>query len=271
MQKIEFIKMHGLGNDFVIIDNRINSILITPSIINKLSDRKFGAGCDQLITINKSIGDEDARIEIFNPNGDKAEACGNGTRCVAKLLYEENKKRSINILSDAGILNAIYKNENNISVNMGKLHTKWDKIPLTKEMDTMNVPIEVEGFSLGVAVNIGNPHIVFFGDIINEVDLNNVGPKIENHEFFPNKTNVEFIKILNENKIQMRVWERGAGITLACGSGACAAVYAGMKKNLLSNNVEVILAKGSLHILIQNDVAIMTGPAEISFKGTILI
>ena len=138
-------------------------------------------------------------------------------------------------------------------------------------MDTMNVPIEVEGFSLGVAVNIGNPHIVFFGDIINEVDLNNVGPKIENHEFFPNKTNVEFIKILNENKIQMRVWERGAGITLACGSGACAAVYAGMKKNLLSNNVEVILAKGSLHILIQNDMAIMTGPAEISFKGTILI
>ena len=154
---------------------------------------------------------------------------------------------------------------------MGKLHTKWDKIPLTKEMDTMNVPIEVEGFSLGVAVNIGNPHIVFFGNIINEIDLNNVGPKIENHEFFPNKTNVEFIKILNENKIQMRVWERGAGITLACGSGACAAVYAGIKKNLLSNNVEVVLAKGSLHILIQNDEAIMTGPAEISFKGTILI
>ena len=271
MQKIEFIKMHGLGNDFVIIDNRVDSILVTPSIINKLSDRKFGAGCDQIITINKSIGEEDARIEIFNPNGDKAEACGNGTRCVAKLLFEENKKKSINILSDAGILNATYKNENNISVNMGKLHTKWDKIPLTKEMDTMNVPIEVVGFSLGVAVNIGNPHIVFFGDTINKIDLNNVGPNIENHEFFPNKTNVEFIKILNENKIQMRVWERGAGITLACGSGACAAVYAGMKKNLLSNNVEVILAKGSLHILIQNDMAIMTGPAEISFKGTIII
>ena len=271
MKNIEFIKMHGLGNDFVIIDNRINSILITPSIINKLSDRKFGAGCDQLITINKSIGDEDARIEIFNPNGDKAEACGNGTRCVAKLLFEESKKKSINILSEAGILNATYKNENNISVNMGKLHTKWDKIPLIKGMDTMNVPIEVEGFSLGVAVNIGIPHIVFFGDKINEVDLNNVGHKIENHKFFPNKTNVEFIKILNENKIQMRVWERGAGITLACGSGACAAVYAGMKKNLLSNNGEVILAKGSLHILIQNDVAIMTGPAAISFRGTILI
>mgnify|MGYP003327075461 FL=1 len=150
MQKIEFIKMHGLGNDFVIIDNRINSTLITPSIINKLSDRKLGAGCDQLITINKSIGVEDARIEIFNPNGDKAEACGNGTRCVAKLLFEKNKKKSINILSDAGILNATYKNENNISVNMGKLHTKWDKIPLTKEMDTMNVPIEVEGFSLSL-------------------------------------------------------------------------------------------------------------------------
>ena len=187
MQKIEFIKMHGLGNDFVIIDNRINSILITPSIINKLSDRKFGAGCDQIITINKSTGDEDAKIEIFNPGGDKAEACGNGTRCVAKLLFEESKKKSINILSDTGILNATYKNENNISVNMGKINTKWDKIPLTKEMDTMNVPIEIKGFSSGVAVNIGNPHIVFFGDNIENIDLLNLGPKIENHVFFPNK------------------------------------------------------------------------------------
>ena len=271
MQKIEFIKMHGLGNDFVIIDNRINSINITPNIINKLSDRRFGAGCDQLITINKSSGIEDARIEIFNPNGDKAEACGNGTRCVAKLLFEESKKNSINILSDAGILNASYKNENDISVNMGKLHIQWDKIPLVKEMDVMNIPINIEGFSLGVAVNIGNPHIVFFGNEINKVDLRKVGPKIENHEFFPKKTNVEFIRILNENKIQMRVWERGVGITLACGSGACAAVYAGVKKNLLSNNVEVILEKGSLDILIKDDEAIMTGPAEISFRGTIII
>ncbi len=271
MQKIDFIKMHGLGNDFVIIDNRKKFISVTPEIISKLSDRRSGAGCDQLITINETKGKEDAQIAIYNPNGDKAEACGNGTRCVAKLLFEENNKKSINILSDAGILNASYKDKNNISVNMGKLHTKWNKIPLSKEIDTMNVPIKIDGFSLGVAVNIGNPHIVFFGDKINEIKLNNIGPKIENHEFFPNKTNVEFIKILNENKIQMRVWERGAGITQACGSGACAATYAGMKKKLLSNKVEVVLERGSVHILILNDEAILTGPAEISFRGSIFI
>ena len=271
MQKIEFTKMHGLGNDFVIIDNRINPISITPILINKLSDRRSGAGCDQLITINESSGKEDASIEIFNPNGDKAEACGNGTRCVAKLLLEENKKNSINILSDAGVLNASYKDGNNISVNMGKLYMNWKKIPLAKKIDTMNIPISIQGFSLGVAVNIGNPHIVFFGEEIDKINLNDIGSKIENHDFFPNKTNVEFIKVLNKNKIKMRVWERGVGITLACGSGACAAVYAGMKKNLISNSVEVILERGSMHILIQNDEAIMTGPAEISFKGSILV
>jgi len=271
MQKIDFIKMHGLGNDFVVIDNRINPTPITSNIINKLSDRRSGAGCDQVITINKSNGNEDVRIEIFNPNGDKAEACGNGTRCVAKLLFKENKKKSITILSDAGMLKAYFKDKNNISVNMGKLNTKWNKIPLNKEMDTMNIPIKVEGFSLGVAVNIGNPHIVFFGDTINEINLLDIGPKIENHEFFPNKTNVEFIKVINQKKIQMRVWERSAGSTLACGSGACAAVYAGMKKNLLSNSVEVVLERGSIHILIENNEAIMTGDAEISFRGTIII
>ena len=226
MQKIEFIKMHGLGNDFVIIDNRINSILITPSIINKLSNRKFGAGCDQLITINKSIGDEDARIEIFNPNGDKAEACGNGTRCVAKLLFEESKKKSINILSEAGILNATYKNENNISVNMGKLHTKWNKIPLIKGMDTMNIPIEIEGFSLGVAVNIGNPHIVFFVNNIESYDIKKIGPEIENNNLFPERCNVTLAKKINDNSFKIKVWERGAGLTKACGTAACATAVA---------------------------------------------
>ena len=272
MQKIEFIKMHGLGNDFVIIDKRFKNIDISKKLINSISDRKSGAGCDQLITINQKTSDNhDVSIKIYNPSGDLAEACGNGTRCIAKLLFDESGKSELKIKSDAGILIAKKIDNKNISINLGKLSHNWQDIPLIKDIDTLNMPINIDGFSPGVAVNIGNPHIVFFGDKINEVDLNNVGPKIENHEFFPNKTNVEFIKILNENKIQMRVWERGAGITLACGSGACAAVYAGMKKNLLSNNVEVILAKGSLQILIQNDVAIMTGPAAISFRGTILI
>jgi|TARA_B100001142_G_scaffold14448_1_gene13667 diaminopimelate epimerase len=272
MQKIEFTKMHGLGNDFVIIDKRSNEIEINDNLIQKLSDRRTGAGCDQLITINDPKNkDADVSIDIFNPAGDKAEACGNGTRCVAKILFNENnEKETLKILSDAGTLIA-KKVGDQISVNMGIVTTEWDRIPLTKEMDTLNVPIHVDGFDSGVAVNIGNPHVVFFGKSIENINLNEIGPKIEQHHFFPNKTNVEFIEVVNSNTIKMKVWERGAGITLACGSGACAAVYAGWKKKLIEKNSEVQLEKGSLHINIVNNEAIMTGPAEISYNGYIHI
>ena len=262
--------MHGLGNDFVIIDKRFNKIAVTKDLINKLSDRKSGAGCDQLITINEIKEDHiDAKIEIYNPAGDKAEACGNGTRCVAKLLFEEFNKNEIKILSDYGILNAKKINDQNISVNLGRLSTNWKKIPLSKKVDTLNVPINIKDFKNGVAVNIGNPHCIFFVKNATKVNLNEVGPLIENHNLFPNKTNVEIVEIINRKKIIMRVWERGAGITLACGSGACASVYAGQLKNLLDKNVEVKLERGSLFIDINNNEAIMTGPAEISFYGSI--
>ena len=272
MQKIEFIKMHGLGNDFVIIDRRSKEIEINDNLIQKLSDRKTGAGCDQVITINNTDDrNVDISIDIFNPSGDKAEACGNGTRCVAKILFaENNEKQTLKILSDAGTLVA-KKIDANISVNMGKITTHWKKIPLSEEMDTLNIPIQIDGFDKGVGVNIGNPHIVFFGNSIESIDLNQVGPEIENHKFFPNKTNVEFIEVINSKKIKMKVWERGAGITLACGSGACAAVYAGWKKNLIEKNAEVQLEKGSLHIDIIDEEAIMTGPAEISYNGYVQI
>jgi len=268
MQNIDFIKMHGLGNDFVIIDRRINNVEISKEFINKLSDRKSGAGCDQLITINHSSSDDhNAYIQIYNPGGDSAEACGNGTRCVAKLLFEEKNNSELKIKSDAGILIAKKNDDKNISVNLGRLSHHWQDIPLIKKVDTLNMPINIDGFSSGVAVNIGNPHIVFFGNNINKIDLSSIGPNIENNELFPKKTNVEIIEILNESKIRMRVWERGAGITQACGSGACAAVYAGKLKELLKDKVEVEFEKGSLLINIENNNAIMTGPAEISFRG----
>ena len=272
MEKINFIKMHGLGNDFVIIDKRIKNVKITKDIIKKLSDRKSGAGCDQLITI-ESVDDEniEAYIEIFNPSGDNAEACGNGTRCVAKLLFEESGLNEVQILSDAGVLNANKIDSKNISVNLGKLSTDWKKIPLSREIDTLNIPINIKGLDRGVAINIGNPHCVFFIENINDVDLNYIGPIIENHKLFPNRTNVEIIEVINNRKIKMKVWERGVGITLACGSGACASVYAGQLKNLVDNNVEVELERGSLFINIENNEAIMTGPAEISFHGSITI
>ena len=272
MQNIEFTKMHGLGNDFVIIDKRSEKIEINDNLIQKLSDRRTGAGCDQLITINNPRDDNaDVSIDIFNPAGDKAEACGNGTRCVAKILFNENnEKETLKILSDAGTLIA-KKVGDEISVNMGKITTDWEKIPLSEEMDPLNLPIQVKGFDKGVAVNIGNPHVVFFGKSIENINLNQIGPKIEKHNFFPKRTNVEFIEIINSNKIKMKVWERGAGATLACGSGACAAVYAGWKKKLLENNAIVQLEKGSLHIKIIDEEAIMTGPAEICYNGNIQI
>ena len=264
--------MHGLGNDFVIIDRRLKNIEINDILIQKLSDRRTGAGCDQLIAINESKNNNvDVSIDIFNPAGDKAEACGNGTRCVAKILFDENnEKETLKILSEAGILIA-KKSKDGISVNMGKITTDWNKIPLNKEMDTLSIPITVEGFGKGVAVNVGNPHIVFFGKSIQNVNLTEIGPKIENHHLFPNKTNVEFIEVVNSKTIKMKVWERGAGETLACGSGACAAVYAGWKKQLIEKSSEVQLEKGSLHINIIDDKAIMTGPAEISYNGYIQI
>ena len=272
MQKINFIKMHGLGNDFVIIDKRLENINISKDLISKLSDRKSGAGCDQLITISLSKKlDIDAEIEIFNSNGDPAEACGNGTRCVAKLLFDETQKKEVNILSVAGILNATKRDDYNISVNLGTLSTDWQKIPLSKNIDTLNIPIRIDGFSNGVAANIGNPHIIFFGNNLDKVDLAKIGPTIENDELFPDKINVEIVEIINNKKIKMRVWERGAGITLACGSGACASVYAGQLKNLLDNNVEVQLEKGSLFINIEKNKATMTGPAEVCFHGSIEI
>ena len=272
MQKINFIKMHGLGNDFVIIDKRSNKITITDDIIKRLSDRRTGAGCDQLITINNTNNQSaDVEIEIFNPGGDRAEACGNGTRCVAKILFDENiNKEILRIQSDAGILKS-KKIDNNISVNMGLIKNTWDKIPLSKEVDTMNMPISIDGYSNGFAVNVGNPHVVFFGESIQKTNLESIGPKIENHELFPEKTNVEIVEVINSKLIQMRVWERGVGVTLACGSGACAAVYAAWKKGLIENDAEVKLEKGSLHINIINDEAIMTGPAEISYKGNLVI
>ena len=272
MQKINFIKMHGLGNDFVIIDKRVDDIKITKDLIRKLSDRRSGAGCDQLITINPSnkIGIH-AQIEIFNPSGDKAEACGNGTRCVSKLLFDESKLDEIQILSDAGILNAKKIDANNISVNLGKLTTNWKKIPLSKKIDSLNIPINIKGLSNGVAINIGNPHCVFFTNKINDINLNNIGPIVENNKLFPKKTNVEIVEIINKRKIKMKVWERGVGITLACGSGACASVYAGQLKNMLGNNVEVELERGSLFINIENGEGIMTGPTEISFYGNLKI
>ena len=283
MRKIEFYKMHGLGNDFVIIDRRKNFIKIDKNIVKKLSNRKTGPGCDQVITIDKSKNsNHDVSIQIHNSNGDIAEACGNGTRCVAKLVFQQTKLNKIKIKSLAGTLTAKKINKNMIRVNLGKISHQWKDIPLSKKVDTLKMPLitKIPKYNSTtkyctlqniIAVNIGNPHVVFFGKKIKLLNLEKFGPKIEKNKLFPKKTNVEIVEIINRKKIKMRVWERGVGITLACGSGACASVYASSLIKLTNKKVEVKLEKGSLYIEIKNNEAIMNGPAEISYKGFIKV
>jgi len=275
--------MHGLGNDFVIIDRRRQDIEINNEVVNKISNRKTGAGCDQIITIDKASSNSvDAKVIIFNSNGDQAEACGNGTRCVAKILFENLKKEKLILETVAGKLIAEKGLNGNISVNMGQAKESWKDIGISKEVartdfrnrkvNTRDIPIYVKNFSNGFAISIGNPHLVFFGKEIDKLDLLEIGPIIENNNLFLNKINVEFVEIINKEKIKMRVWERSVGETLACGSGACAAVYAGYIKKNISDSCEVGLKNGSLFIkIINNNEVIMTGPAEISYYGEIVL
>ena len=271
MSELNFIKMHGLGNDFIVIDRRSNSFSLDRDVIKKISNRRTGIGCDQVIVIDQSKDKcIDGNVTIFNANGESSEACGNGVRCLSKILFDELNKKEINLKLSSRIINSELKKDKSISINMGKVSENWFDIPLNKEMDNRNIKIDIKNFSDGFAINIGNPHIVFIGENISKINLEDIGPKIECHDFFPNKINVEFVEVINENKIKMRVWERGVGETPACGSGACASVYAGYVKGLNKNNCEVILNNGSLFIDINNDnEIIMNGPAEISFYGKI--
>ena len=271
---IKAFKMDGLGNDFVIIDNRKKITSLNKEQIIKICDRKF-IGCDQLILINKHKT-SDASLEFFNSDGSPSGACGNGTRCVADLLSKENNKKEITLWTSQGVLKSKILINNIVETEIGIPKTNWIEIPLNENLNTNNLNIKIldknnKEHVGGTAVNVGNPHVVFFVNNIEDYDLEKIGPEIENHKFFPNKTNVEFIEVVNSNTIKMKVWERGAGVTLACGSGACAAVYVGWKKKLIEKNSQVQLEKGSLNINIDAYQAIMTGPAEISYNGYIEI
>ena len=272
--EINAFKMDGLGNDFVIIDQRIKKINLTKAQIIKICDRNF-IGCDQLIYINNS-SIADASIEFYNSDGSTSGACGNGTRCVAYLISKEKKLKNISLNIDNHILNSKILENFEVETTIGKPKTNWKDIPISREANTENLNLKIKDINKneltgGIGVNVGNPHVVFFGKSIKDTDLESIGPRIENHELFPKKTNVEIVEVINSNLIEMRVWERGVGITLACGSGACAAVYAAWKKGLIENNAEVKLEKGSLHINIVNNESIMTGPAEISYRGSLEI
>ena len=266
---VAFKKMHGLGNDFVIIDGRSNKFPITKAQIIKAADRHFGIGCDQLIIIEKANNDSAyAFMRIYNPDGSQAEACGNATRCVASLLMIETGQDKVNIETLRGILPAILNENGMISVDMGKAQLNWADIPLSHETNTCHLGINIGPLNDGVAVGMGNPHCVFFVDDVMAINLRKFGSIVENLPLFPDRTNVEIASINDDGSINLRVWERGAGLTLACGSGACATMVAANLRGLVGRTADIKLDGGILHIRwLENDHVLMTGPVATAFTG----
>ena len=259
-------KMDGLGNDFVIIDQRHNHIELTNDQIKKICNRNF-IGCDQLIFIKKNEK-IDADMEFYNSDGSVSGACGNGTRCVAYLLSKEMNKNKIVLGTKSGNLESRILDKKLVETKIGPAKTNWNEIPLLEELNTINLNYKIvdnnnnEYFG-GTAVNVGNPHVVFFVDNIEDFNLEKIGPEIENNKLFPEKCNVTLANIINENHIKVKVWERGAGLTKACGTAACATAYAAKINDKIKNKTEIEFELGKLLILIDESENIsMTGPVS---------
>ena len=263
---IKAFKMDGLGNDFVIIDQRKKVINLTKDQIIKICDRNF-IGCDQLILIKKNKKN-DAGLEFYNSDGSISGACGNGTRCVADLLAREKDKNEIVLWTSGGILKSKILGNNLVETEIGVPNTNWNEIPLNKNLNTKNLDIKIldknnkEHFG-GTAVNVGNPHVIFFVENIEDFNLKKIGPEIENHKFFPEKCNVTLAMVIHNNLIKVKVWERGAGLTKACGTAACATAVAGNLKNLIEKTVDIEFSLGKLSISIDNNNSVhMKGPVS---------
>lgn len=270
-KNLRFTKMHGLGNDFVVLDARQSSLTIDEAAARRLSDRKRGIGCDQLIIIEPGRDKlADAFMRIRNADGSEVEACGNATRCVAQVLMHETGKRHAIIETVAGLLDAETAPGGNVQVDMGQARLDWREIPLSEAIDTLHVTLDTPPLTDGVAVNMGNPHIVFFVRDVEAIDLAAIGPQVETHAMFPNFVNVSIAQMIQSNEIRLRVWERGVGITEACGTAACATVVAATRRGLTNRKADVLLDGGKLTIewLPDNNV-LMTGPAATSFTGTV--
>lgn len=260
--RVRFIKMHGLGNDFVMLDARAQSLpVMTPSIAAAIADRWTGIGCDQLIILEPSDA-ADFRMRIFNSNGGEVGACGNASRAVALLHGAEAR-----VETGGGII-TVSPADGGASVDMGKPRFEWQDIPLDYAIDTRAMPVSWGPLSDPMAVNVGNPHVIFFVDDVEDVELEALGAQIEHDPLFPEGVNVNVAQLAGDNHLRLRVWERGAGLTRACGTGACATAVAAIRKGLVQNQVRVTLPGGDLTIAWRDgESIIMTGPATESFRG----
>ena len=258
-QGLAFIKMHGAGNDFVVIDSRGRGAVTTPALARALGDRNRGVGFDQLAEI-RDAEDADIALDFWNSDGSRAGACGNATRCVADLAM---RGTALTIRTERGLLRAERLADGRVSVNMGPPQLHWQEVPLAQEADLLHLPLPGDP----AAVGMGNPHCVVFVPDAEAVDLPARGPQLEHDPLFPQRTNVEFASLTGPDHLRMRVWERGAGITLACGSGACAAAVAAHRRGLTGRRVVLDLDGGQLQVDWREDGVWLTGPVARVFDG----
>ena len=265
-----FLKMNGLGNDFVVVEARSAPFAPTPADVRAIANRQTGVGCDQLISIERSTA-ADARARFWNADGEEIDACGNGARCVGWLMMQASGQDEVTIQTGAGVLHARRAGERLVSVDMGQPGLDWRDIPLSDAQDTllMDLPLHPAMTEPGTCVSMGNPHVVFFLPQIDAAFVRSVGPVIERHPLFPQGVNVGFAQILAPDRIALKVWERGAGLTTACGTGACAALVAAARRNLADRSATVVTDGGELLIewRAEDDHVIMTGPAAVNFVG----
>lgn len=278
---MKFTKMHGIGNDYVYVNAFEERVEDPVKAAIYLSDRHFGVGSDGLILIKPS-DEADCEMEMYNADGSMGEMCGNGIRCVAKYVYERNisKKTTLKVKTGAGIktleLNVEGDEVVSVKVNMGTPELSCPKVPVIFPKDRMiNEPLEVEGVIYNVTtVSVGNPHcVIFMEEDVRKIDLEKIGPKFENHPIFPKRINTEFLNVIDRNHMRMRVWERGSGETLACGTGASASTVAGVINGLIDSEVEIELLGGKLVINYEpkEDIIYMSGPATIVYDGEVTI
>jgi diaminopimelate epimerase len=270
MSTIGFVKMHGLGNDFVVIDARRAAFPLDEARAHAIADRKTGIGCDQLIVMEapQQLG-ADIFMRIHNADGGEVEACGNATRCVAALVMGETGGDRVAIETGAGLLVARPAEGGRISVDMGMALLDWREIPLARAQDTLHVDLRLGPLADPVCSNIGNPHATFFVADAADIDLAALGPLLEHDKLFPERANIAVAQLLSPQRIRLRVWERGVGITRACGTGACAALVAASRRGLTGRTAEVVLDGGTLEIAWREDGHVMmTGPVATSFHGS---
>jgi diaminopimelate epimerase len=273
---IPFRKMNGLGNDFVVLDARPRVLPLAPDALRAIADRKEGIGCDQIIALEPSQH-ADVFMRIWNADGGEVGACGNAARCVAALVAAERGEKTVSIETESGVLSALANADGTVTVDMGAPRFAWNQIPLSEPFhDTRRIELQVGPIDAPVlhtpsVVNVGNPHALFFVDDVAAHDLAKFGPMLEHHPLFPERANISLVQVLDPGHLKVRTWERGAGLTRACGTAACAAAVAAARRELTGRKVKVSLPGGDLLIEWRESDGhiLMTGPYALDFEGTL--